>query len=382
MSNELEQLEQRQLMAGDFAIASTLVLYPILPQPLYVNGTAGNDSIYISSNNAGTLTVNNNGTVTNYTEWLVSKVVVTAGDGNDTVYTYSNVATPIEAYGGNGADNIYGGAGADYLSGGGGNDLLYGGAGADRHAAGAGRAALFGGIGARDSLDGGAGDDRFLLPESADAVTRTEDTTTFSPADHDARIWFRPGDRTWSDAQVQSIDAGLALLHLAMSSTQLLRMPSGFNTAFHDGDQVLVRGGNSPTDAATNNRIGYVTIYDGTFSADAAFTTFVTLHELGHNWDEPSHNPYWSAGHDFYALSHWLPHASGDPVPTGQSVSTDSQWTYATTTPFETDHSRANPLEDFADTFAARFLYPRPAAASPAKWDYQAAFLQSLNTTP
>lgn len=161
MSNELEQLEQRQMMAGDFAIATTLtpILYPIYPTPLVINGTAGNDSIYISSNNAGTLTVNNNGVVTNYTEWMVSKVVVNANDGNDFVYTYSNVATPVELYGGNGADNLYGGAGNDYLSGGGGNDLLYGGAGNDTEDGGVGGVASYYDNTGNDILYGADGND-------------------------------------------------------------------------------------------------------------------------------------------------------------------------------------------------------------------------------
>src|SRR4051812_43689236 len=161
MSNVLEQLEQRQLMAGDFVIATTItpIFYPILPQPLIVNGTAGNDSIYISSNNAGTLTVNNNGVVTNYTEWMVSKVVVNAGDGNDTVYAYSNVATPIEAYGGNGNDYLYGGAANDYLAGGGGTDLLWGGGGNDTEDGGVGGYAVYGDNTGNDVLYGSDGND-------------------------------------------------------------------------------------------------------------------------------------------------------------------------------------------------------------------------------
>jgi hypothetical protein len=321
----------------------------------------------------------------------VAGLFVETGRGNDTVTIATSVPLPCSLVGDSGndslagandADTLLGAAGDDVLTGMGGDDVLYGGAGDDGLLGEDGRDALFGGIGGADFLDGGAGDDRFLLPESADGTGRYEDATTNTPADHDARIWFRPGDGTWTDDQVQAIDAGLALLHLRMSSTQLLRMPAGFNTSYHGGEQVLIRGGNSPTDAAVNNRIGYLTIYDGTFAADAAFTTFVTLHELGHNWDEPSHNPWWAAGHDFYALSNWLPHAPDDPIPAGQVLSGDTQWTYAATATFATDHSRDNPLEDFADSFAAYFQHPRRHAPNPAKWDYINAFLQNLNTTP
>ena len=167
-----------------------------------------------------------------------------------------------------------------------------------------------------------------------------------------------------------------------MNSTQLLRMPPGFNQAFHDGDQVLLRGGDSPTDAATNNRVGFVTVYDGTFRGGPAFSTFVPLHELGHNWDESSHNPYWSAGHDFLALSNWLPHTPGDPTPPGQTLSGDTHWTYATGTAFETEHAKDNPYEDFADSFAAYLQRSRRRVANPAKWDYINAFLLDLKPTP
>jgi hypothetical protein len=164
MSNVLEQLEERRLMAGDLmireaAIAINPIIIQLYPQPLYVNGTAGNDNIYISSNNAGTLTVNNNGAVTNYTEWLVSKVVVTAGDGNDFVYTYSTVATPTEISGGYGNDNLYGGAANDYLSGGGDTDLLYGAGGNDTEDGGVGGVANYWENTGNDILYGADGND-------------------------------------------------------------------------------------------------------------------------------------------------------------------------------------------------------------------------------
>jgi hypothetical protein len=326
--------------------------------------------------------------------WRLRRVAglrIETGKGNDAVTVARSVPLPCSIIGDSGNDSLagaddddtlLGGGGDDVLTGMAGNDRLYGGPGADGLVAGDGRDALFGGIGDADSLDGQAGDDRFLLPENADGTGHFEDITTFSPAEHDARLWFHPGDNLWSDAEVQALDEGFAVLHLTMNSTQLLRMPPGFNTAFHDGDQVLVRGGDSLTDAATNNRVGYVTVYDGTFRGGPAFPTFVALHELGHNWDEATHNPYWAAGHDFLALSHWQPHAPGDPNPPGQTLSGDTHWTYATGTTFETQHAQDNPYEDFADSFAAYLQRSRRRVSNPAKWDYINAFLLDLNDNP
>ena len=308
--------------------------------------------------------------------------------GNDTLIAGTDDDTLLGGAGDDslsgqaGNDDLLGGPGDDTLNGQAGDDNLYGGAGADHLAGDAGRDGLFGGIGDADVLDGGAGDDRFLLPENADGSVRNEDAPTFSTADHDARIWLRPGDKPWSDDNVQALDAGLRILHLSMNSTQLLRLsPSASDPTFHDREQVFVRGGQPTTAAATNNG-PFITIYDGTLQIDDPYTSFVALHEVGHNWDMAFENPYWNAGHDFHALSNWLPHTDGDPIPPGQALAGYGHWTYATNVRFETPHSQDSPLEDFADSFAAHLLYKRRKVANPAKWDYMNAFLNDLRSSP
>src|SRR5829696_3530258 len=129
MFGKLEQLETRQMMAGDFMQVADYQLYDIGPivlfYPVTVNGTNGPDSINIRSDGAGTLLVNNNGAVSSYPEWQVTKVIVNALGGNDTVNAYySNV--PIEAHGGYGMDTVYGSSAADVITGGGDTDSLYG----------------------------------------------------------------------------------------------------------------------------------------------------------------------------------------------------------------------------------------------------------------
>lgn len=66
-----------------------------------------------------------------------------------------------------GADNLFGGAGNDYIDGGLGDDLLRGQRGSDTLDGGAGADQLFGGFG-RDFADGGAGNDRLVGARGAD----------------------------------------------------------------------------------------------------------------------------------------------------------------------------------------------------------------------
>ena len=159
MSNEIEQLEQRQMMSITPIATINPVILPILPTPLYVNGTAGNDYISLSRDGAGNISVYNDGTTTTYAEWLVSKVVVNAGDGNDTVYAAYNFARPVEENGGNGNDYLYGGAGNDTITGGGGADYIYGAGGDDNLDGGVGGYANYFDNTGNDTLYGGDGND-------------------------------------------------------------------------------------------------------------------------------------------------------------------------------------------------------------------------------
>ncbi len=76
----------------------------------------------------------------------VNRVVVTLGDGDDTVVVASGLASRVDGgpgndglTGGSAADTLLGGDGVDVLDGGGGGDSLVGGVGADRFIGGTGR---------------------------------------------------------------------------------------------------------------------------------------------------------------------------------------------------------------------------------------------------
>jgi Ca2+-binding RTX toxin-like protein len=115
---------------------------------LSISGTSGDDSFSLSV--SGTLfSVTRNDETVQFTTSAVKSIVLSCGDGNDTVTLGAGVIG-ASIRGGNGNDSIQGGAGADTLRGDAGDDTLFGGAGNDR---------IYGGDDA-DSLTGEAGADR------------------------------------------------------------------------------------------------------------------------------------------------------------------------------------------------------------------------------
>jgi PKD repeat protein len=115
-------------------------------QTLYVGGTNGNDSIVLKKNSSGASSVTMNGTTATIAG---GRIVVLAGDGNDSIDASSNINSALEVYGGAGNDTIKGGGTGDLLIGGDGSDIITGGQGRD---------ILIGGTGA-DQLFGNQADD-------------------------------------------------------------------------------------------------------------------------------------------------------------------------------------------------------------------------------
>lgn len=112
---------------------------------LTVVGTGGNDNIVVSRSGN---TINAIGLSFNASS--VQKLVISGGDGDDTITDTTGFGAFI--YGGTGNDTINGGSGNDTIYGGAGNDTIYGRAGNDK---------LVGG-GGGDTLDGGAGNNKLI----------------------------------------------------------------------------------------------------------------------------------------------------------------------------------------------------------------------------
>jgi len=143
---------------------------------LPVLGTDNADKIVVSKA-PGVITVEINGTKTNYSTNKVTTVVVLPGAGDDSV-TIGNGITHDYVYGGDGNDTIVGGDGDDSLSGGANKDRLYGAQGNDVLRGNGGNDALFGQDGVdrlfggtgNDWLDGGSSNDRLQGDSDADTM--------------------------------------------------------------------------------------------------------------------------------------------------------------------------------------------------------------------
>jgi Ca2+-binding RTX toxin-like protein len=124
---------------------------------LIVNGTTGDDVIVVGGKSSAISVTINGRLMTGSPFAGVTKVVVNAGDGNDSV-NLSRLFINGTANGGFGDDTLIGTAADDVLNGEAGNDLLDGGGGNDNLLGGDGDDTLTGGTGV-DVLHGEAGND-------------------------------------------------------------------------------------------------------------------------------------------------------------------------------------------------------------------------------
>ena len=153
-----EQLESRQLMSASLYGTS-----------LYVDGTAGNDSIQVTKS-VGPLfsfiNVVENGVATgSFNAASVSWIGVYGYDGSDTIALGNGVTAYVTAgngndviYGADGNDSLYGGFGSDYIVGGPGGDVIDGGYDNDTLVGGLGGDSLYGSFGT-DYIYGQDGND-------------------------------------------------------------------------------------------------------------------------------------------------------------------------------------------------------------------------------
>lgn len=148
---------------------------------LTVNGSNVDDKISLDERSLGVLVTINGKLLNRVVASQVTKIVVNAGEGNDSVKISSNIKRETMLNGGDGNDSIWGGASRDVIYGGRGNDRLYGNDGNDQ---------LYGEDG-DDILDGGKGSDSHSGGLGLDTlfVSRTADTWETGPGVK--RIIFR-----------------------------------------------------------------------------------------------------------------------------------------------------------------------------------------------
>ena len=164
-----DRLENRNLLAS-VSLVDGLVT---------VLGTPGDDTIILTKNASGSIAVSINydssdAVFGQFSPQEVSKFLVFAGDGDDSVFNSTSIGSEVN--GQNGNDNVNGGFGDDILRGNNGNDRVAGKAGDDILIGNNGHDNIIGGNGddvllgfdGVDSLSGNAGNDRILGHGSRD----------------------------------------------------------------------------------------------------------------------------------------------------------------------------------------------------------------------
>jgi hypothetical protein len=324
--------------------------------------------------------------------------VIRGGKGNDTLY------------GMDGHDTLKGQSGADVLYGGDGDDTLYGGAGRDELFGNDGNDGLFGGVGESDRLNGGAGEDRFLVNSvvkrqkyyknwwdqarghrSYRNVTELEDRVEDRTAG-DSVTHFRNLGRTsvnllgggdvtyeggvWNDADIERVDKALRNLHRLTGNTRLLKLSSGRDLVFERVGRKV--SGNGDWGGWTSGD-GHIVL---TANANSRLH-MTTYHEIAHNWDDPHENNRIQA---FRQISGWQNQGGRDFV---KAHDNQSNWFYRSNTAneFARDYGRSNPMEDFATTWESYFDRRFHGNQSRASLNYSAAkhavldgFFASLRT--
>ncbi|MEZ6125600.1 MAG: choice-of-anchor Q domain-containing protein [Planctomycetaceae bacterium] len=304
--------------------------------------------------------------------------IFNGGDGNDILI------------GGSSADVLTGGNGDDTLLGNAGNDYLFGENGADTLIGGDGYDVLFGGAegfngDASDVLHGGAGGafnqyeaDRILIHQNSDVDQQTtlsdivDDRTpedavivfTDPVASADAfDVTWSPGK--WLDSEIIRMDNMLQNLFMLSGNNRLLQ-----SNVSPDGSLSFIRYGDPSSEtavAAWNSGSGRMGIPSrGLSDADSVWFEQVVYHELGHNWDDQSENPFADAFRD---LSGWTqvpgtlvstyekwvsPWYTDQPHIQAKDFSSDEdrQWYFDNTAQFVRPYGATFPWEDFATTFA------------------------------
>ena len=298
------------------------------------------------------------------------------GGGNDILF---GGADPDVLYGNHGDDVIRGDSGDDTLHGQVGNDRLYGGADRDTLYGHRGHDGLYGGTGV-NVLSGGEGADRFLITTGVGAGTST--ITDFAAAP-DTRITFADGVITnvqigantdwvaadaarWTPSEIELLDEGFAMLVALTGNNRLLETSTAgeltltrqgtLHNWIHNQDGSWTLGSTNTRLLAWNSGAGRMSFANNGMSGGATTVHTTLFHEIGHNWDELAET---KLVQPFRAVGGWEDFA-GRTVPAGHEQAKDkawSTWYFDDIDPgidrFPSSYGKMNPLEDYADSFAA-----------------------------
>lgn len=331
----------------------------------------------------------------------VNRIEFRGGSGDDTFVNDAYI--PVTAYGnggddylegGNRNDILYGGDGDDTLVGYGGNDRLYGGNGDDILKGMSGNDSLYGGGNESvDELWGGSGADRFLT-QHTDVIKDGSGLNSATGADVELR--FRNRGESWSNREIEELDAAFQTLFDAKGSNRLLRDPQttapltfyqdklaggtlGENTVFTTSRGCTTSGPwyNPTTVCDYRTRFDHreitITEWNETSSSENTKMRNTLIHEIGHNFQEGAVNTssLWS---QFLSLSGWVQNPSNKTGLTrgqyvnasGTRVYDDRGWYRSnnSSSAFASGYAMYRPPEDWAETWELYFRNGRSTSNS------------------
>jgi len=285
--------------------------------------------------------------------------IIFAGFGNDTVNGRAGNDTIYlgpdndRGLGGQGNDVIFGEDGDDWIGGQLGSDSLDGGNGND---------ALFGGIAdGQDTLRGGAGSDRYLIP------TGSSMDQVMDLANEDARVYFANSAAisgmqflgqqgtfsfsagSWDNHLIERVDEALGNLHRHTGNGRLLKTANRSEITF-----LAVGAQTSGLSGIGGWNSGTTIAFVNPNAIQPSWLLRTVYHEIGHNFDQPHENRFVS---NFRAVSGWVESDTTGPGYTA-SAGFGDRWQYLTsaTSTFARSYGLTNPLEDLATTWEAYFV--------------------------
>ena len=318
-------------------------------------GNAANNSLYGQNGN-------------DQLDGLAGNDILIAGNGDDTASGGQGNDT---IFGSNGDDVLYGGDGNDFIDGGANNDRIRGNDGADVIQGNAGDDSVFGGLdGNIDNVQGGTGFDRIFIENEA-GIQDAFDGASFILGD--AILFLENADQTWTDPQIEHVDAGLEVLYQRVDSNVLAsNLQSDENGGF-DVITYLIRedvGGSiatntSPTHPDTDRR--EIRFSDAAFTLPGIVAERVVVHEFGHSWHDLNFFGV-TAADDFFIESGWtVTNQTGNPLymaASGNSEPGPDYWYLADSefAPIREDAGRRNPFEDWSTMWEQFFFVSETAS--------------------